>query len=256
MVRFSGFFSGRGVYLRKKFLFAILYLIGSVLISPAYPIYSSHCYAQDIAKQSLINSAARERADRAAPQKSQSLRQSKKGRAIKFSPRRELNGSDLGDALELDTVENIVASAEYSSSNYLNSSKSFLYFKYFDELSGAVNADDFDTRPAAEKMLMYYGLDSIADYIVTSPLAETYKRFRRYFRKYDDMTTVQVSQRGAGNIDVGNGEKASTAGRLLEFKVHTSIREGIEPRLRISDHFLLRYDIMDSQAMFEYNLNF
>jgi hypothetical protein len=93
----------------------------------------------------------------------------------------------------------------------------------------------------------------LGGYIIRSsfgPLVQDTIRGLADLREY---VTFKVARRSDGSLRFRNGR---TKFRTMEFSFATSTRRGIEPRLRLYENIMLKYDIFEQQPLIEYNVNF
>ena len=77
-------------------------------------------------------------------------------------------------------------------------------------------------------------------------------------KTFQDYTTVQVSREAGGKILVQQPEKQAVniGKRLVQFRVHTSVHRGIEPRLTFGDNLVLKYDLVQNKPFLLYEFTF
>lgn len=163
------------------------------------------------------------------------------------------NDSRLVHDLKLDTVEDIVWSSRKQEEFFIE----YRGLSYFVDVRDVVDLGEINelgTSSFAEKLFFFQTAKTLARFVVESPLEPLYRRVAKEFKRIKNYTTVRVVQGGKGDLGVRHGSVEGE--RLLEFKLHASARNGVEPRLRMGDHLLLRYNPLREDTLLEYRHNF
>ncbi len=163
--------------------------------------------------------------------------------------------SSLDEELELDSADDLIQSSE-NQLDLFNSYKGIYYLQY---IHGSIDLDNFDdgtTRSVAQKLLLIKCSKTITDFLRTSPLNDLFQDVLKRFKTYQRYTTVQVAQKSDGALSVSQKKETPRGKQLLEFKIHTSIHRGIEPRLTVGENLLLKYDVVREQPLLVYEFQF
>lgn len=162
-------------------------------------------------------------------------------------------GNIVESSLSLDTVDDLVLlrdepqaySSQYRAFYNMYFAHDDLSFEYLDpEL-----VDELSRRVA-----LYQSAVTLSDLLKRSPVGNIYRRLTDSIVEYREYITLRVRRSGGGDLSLGRSGPRDT--ELLEFRVNANPQRGIEPRLRLIDDFLLKYDTIAGGAVLEYNVNF
>lgn len=187
--------------------------------------------------------------DRSAAAKADEIRISREDRRYVSSSR---SGADVIDDLQPDTAETILL--ENSRDEFFGDYKGLSYINY---LQSAVNGSEFDEiedSSYAEKAFFYQTAKLVGENIKNSPMDTYYRKVLSQLKFWKRKTTVQFVQGDTGELDVNKGELEEDS--LLEFKLHATARNGIEPRVSIGKRITLRVDPFSQGALLEYGYDF
>lgn len=121
---------------------------------------------------------------------------------------------------------------------------------------GVSRSIDFDEDGRlARSVLMYQSARSLSRYLLRSPIGLEIKQLLKRFKKIEQYTTMKVAQSHDGGYNLT--PKSSNSGeKLLELKLHTSARDGIEPRVNFTENLRLAHDFFREQTRLEYGFGF
>ncbi len=227
-------------------------LVGFFLVAFTNFILLSESLADDGARRVLFNDRALVRANRVVhPAPTPRKKSTESGRLVPTSS----SFSSLDDELRLDSVDDFILRAE-KDGNIFTSPRSMLYLRYLNDWATAENLDEYELKSFAERVLLFQCSEMITQFLATSPLQDLYQRMVRAVKRYRDYTTVQVGTTRRGKLQVVQSENFGKGKRLLEFKLHSSLNNGIEPRLKVWDNLMFRYDVIEQNALVEYRIDF
>lgn len=168
-----------------------------------------------------------------------------------------LSGSIAGiveDQLRFDTVDDMVLMKE-KQNVYASQYRSYVYARMFDSTGNEDDLDDLDLQKSiAQRVAVYQTAISLSDFLMHSPLAAAYRSLTEQFVAFQEYITMRVGRKQDGSI--GFAGKEGERSKILELKVSASATRGIEPRLRLIDDFMLRYDTIAGGPVLEYNITF
>ena len=239
-------------------LFSVSILISVSMLRVFVP--SADAYAQP----NLLNSSAIKK----AAEKQRSAGDSRSGR---------LGGSfasgsgSLAQDLRLDTVEDILWESKKDPAHFRN----FRGLRYLSYVGDAVDLeveeiDELEQTSFAKKLLLFQTARSIAHHITGTPLERFYRRVVRMAKSARDYTTFRLVENESGDIGVSQGDEAAAVKesdfkplleprepkKLIEFKLHASAKNGVEPRIKFSEDVVLRLDPLGKDALLEFKQDF
>lgn len=154
--------------------------------------------------------------------------------------------------LNLDNIEDVVVPTERQqgfSAYYRNVYQQV----YLDDTapSSRIEALDFDSD-IAERVAVYQSSVSLSQMILRSPLGDAFRTVATAIRDARDYTTLRVGHSQNGSLGLTDTKSRP----LMELRLGANPRRGIEPRLRIGDNVVMRYDTREHAPIIEYNMNF
>ena len=211
-------------------------------------------YAQSFAPgKSLLNSRARSKVDERLRYSVRNDSAGRRGRSIPaFSDQGSVSRS-LVEELKFGTVDDLI----FNSAREVHvtaESRGELSQQAMRDYLDLREPDEFESEMLAQRVFLFQTAKSVSDYIRQSPLEETYRTVARGFRTVGRYLSLNVTRQVGGGIQVGQGEHEGS--RLMEFKLHASARNGVEPRLRVSDQLVLRYDLFNQGTILEFCYDF
>jgi hypothetical protein len=114
------------------------------------------------------------------------------------------------------------------------------------------DADPYKTRHVVEKAFAIQSARTISRVLQKSELAPAYHAFLRGVKHVQDFCRYSVQDTGQ-EITVA---KETRGAKLLEFNVQFSLKQGMDPQVRIGDSFRVRWDYTSNQTLLEYSLDF
>ena len=159
----------------------------------------------------------------------------------------------LGDELEIEPVR------EIGMSNQRRSGAFQFYRTAYQQASLSAMwsrlDEDRTTEQFAEKVFLFEGATALSRAIMHSPLGLEIRRVSESLTKVKNAVTLKVSRAPDGGFVTASG--ASNRERSpLELSFSTTPNRIIEPRLRMGEHLLLRWDALGGQTLLEVNWNF
>jgi hypothetical protein len=191
----------------------------------------------------LFNTRAVQRAD--------AVKSGAKSRA-RLDPRRSSGDTSIQDAARVETADDVLFTAEQRE----RLRGEYRGLAYVSRVTGSFDFADLDeskTRSFTQKLIFFQVADSVTNFVKGSKLEEVYKEFVDKLKAASDATTVQVGQTGSGDLKLVRNH---SSGQLIEFKLHASMKNGIEPQLKLTDAVRFRYDVLDNDALLEYRVDF
>jgi hypothetical protein len=162
--------------------------------------------------------------------------------------------SDVGAELSLDTVDGILTASQVQRETF-GAYGGFLYLVELQDALDVRGVDEISESTITERLVAYQTAKTFVELFKDTPLDDYYRNVVRSLRELRDATTVQVTSQQKGGVDLVHGAEGD-ARRLLEFKVHANVRDGLEPRLYLYETFTLRYSPFTKQALLEFEHNF
>ncbi len=191
-----------------------------------------------------------------------------KQRSSRLVRREESTTGSLAQDLRLDTVDDIIFESKYDPELF-SGYRGLGYLGYVGNVVEVEQLDELEQSSLTQKLILFQTARTVSKAIVGTPLERHYKRLVRIARKARDYTTFRLVNSSKGDLDVTRGtsseehssssEKSSsveTKDELIEFKLHASANNGIEPRLKFSDNLMLRLDPLHGDALMEYKRPF
>lgn len=161
-------------------------------------------------------------------------------------------GYSFQDAAELDTVDEILDSRR--GGDFFNQYRGPFYLSYVYDAVPLGQYDEADSEKVAERAAVYQAATTFSNVIVKSALEPVYRRALDAFSWFKHYTSVKVRREGDGNLGVTeHGEREKP---LMEFKLHVSMNNGIEPRINVGENCTLRYDVIRQDALVEFRHDF
>ncbi len=148
-------------------------------------------------------------------------------------------------ATQLDTVPDVLATSNYRGAFYLA------------YVQNAIGVDFFDERESealAERALFIQAAESVSKVVIGTTLEPLYREAVESIRWFRHYTSVSVVQGSTGKVGVKSGE--NDAAPLVEFKLHVSANNGIEPRIKFGKDVVLRHDILRDETLVEFSRSF
>lgn len=121
------------------------------------------------------------------------------------------------------------------------------------ELTDHSDALEWESKTAAEQLFFFESYSLASKVVVRSDLRPFYLSALRIARRMRDYTSLKVGQRADGALSVVNSSETSP---LLEFRVRATPSSGVEPRVEIGDHFVLRHNFIEHNSLFEFRTEF
>ena len=162
-------------------------------------------------------------------------------------------GGGIEQAAELDTVSDILEEHR-GGADFFADYRAPFYLTYVYNVVPLGDLEDWDSRNIAEKVLIFQAAHSLSKVLMESALQPLYCQALDAVKWFGDYTSVKVRQEGRGRFQVESG--AETGKPLFELKLHVSANNGVEPRLQIGEHFLLRYDLIHDETLVEFRRAF
>ena len=170
------------------------------------------------------------------------------------APAGHSSGPSLADEVKLDTVEGVLSSQKEAA--MMSELRGLSYLRYVENIVDVTDwVDPQDQSSFARTLLVYQTAKTLVHTIIESPLEPTYRKVVKQVRALDHYTTVQVVEGSRGKLGVKQGETVS-GNRLVSFKLHLSVQNGVEPRLLFGDHLVLRYDPFHQDTVFQFETHF
>ncbi|MCB0324846.1 MAG: hypothetical protein KDD69_14785 [Bdellovibrionales bacterium] len=175
----------------------------------------------------------------------------------------------LAESFRLDTVDGIILESKHES-EFFEDYRGWQYLRYLTDVVDFDEVDELEQSSFAQKLLLYHSARTLVEHIEQTPLERHYRRLVSMAKELRDKTTFTLIEDGKGSLDVEHGESdeeiTSTAAddpettasgrRLVEFKLHASAKNGIEPRVRFSENLTLRLDPLNRDALLEFRRDF
>lgn len=156
------------------------------------------------------------------------------------------------DQFQLDTVDDIVLTHE-KRDLYSSQYRAFEQFYISDTHSSALYDEELASQ-VSQRIAVYEGTVTLADILARSPVGNVYRRIIDSLTEYREHVTLRLGREADGKL--GFVDRHTGSRQLLEFKLNANPSRGVEPRLRVYDDFLLKYDSIAGAALIEYNLSF
>lgn len=156
-------------------------------------------------------------------------------------------------AAQVDSVAEILSS-DSGSARILGDYRGLFYLAYVRDLVGLPELDTTDTNKLAERAAAYQGAEIFAKEIVGTALEPIYKDFLKNLRWIRQYTSVRVVESGRGDMNLSS--KVTKEPPLMEFKLHVSANNLIEPRMKFGKDVTLRYDVIHEVGVLEYRYDF
>lgn len=159
------------------------------------------------------------------------------------------------DAAQVDSVAEILSS-DSGSRRILGEYRGLFYLQYVRDLVGLPEIDTTDSSKLAERAAAYQSAEIFAKEVVGTALEPVYKQFMANLRWIRQYTSVRVVESGTGNVNFSSTEAKTKEPSLMEFKLHVSANNLIEPRIKFGKDVMLRYDMFHEVGVLEYNYDF
>ena len=159
----------------------------------------------------------------------------------------------LASAFQVDTAESVLLNNKRSSDFFANY-KAAAYLTY---VRGVVDVGEilaYEEEDAANHVVILESLRFANDHVVQPAMGEFYDSVIEQLRYIRDKTTLSVVKSGTGDLDVSQGSSSTKA--LLQFRIHASARNGIEPRFTFGDSLKLRLQPLEKKMLFELSFTF
>ena len=159
----------------------------------------------------------------------------------------------LASAFQVDTAESVLLNNKRSSDFFANY-KAAAYLTY---VRGVVDVGEilaYEEEDAAKHVVILESLRFTNDHVVQPLMGDFYNTVIEQLRSIRDKTTLSVVKSGSGDIDLSHGSSPTKA--LLQFRIHASARNGIEPRFTFGDSLKLRLQPLEKKMLFELSFTF
>jgi len=229
---------GRSSFITASSLFAstIFVLCNSIALAPLTARADGPS-----TERSLFNGSAAEKAEQ------RHRRGIAQDRAESFS-----RDYTFQDAAELDTVDEILDA--HRGANFVSEFRGPFYMSYVYDAVPLGDSDSYDSESVAQRAAVYQAATTFSQVVVKSALEPAYRRVMEAFSWFKRYTSVKVGREGNGNLGVTAHTEHDKP--LLEFKLHMSMNNGIEPRLNIGENCTLRYDVIRQDTLIEFRQDF
>lgn len=209
-----------------------------------FSVTPSRCLADQKNGGGLFNARALNRAD--------ARKESGKSRGrLEQGPKSDYSES-IFNAARVDTVDDVLLFPERDRGIL----GEFHGLSFLSRVGGNLDVGDIDeskSRALAGKLAIYQFSNSFERWVKGTDLERTYEGFIDGIKAARNATSFQLRQSGEGQLRVSQEQKA---GQLLQFSLHASMRNGLQPELKLTDNIAFRYDIFQSDTMLEYRLDF
>lgn len=160
----------------------------------------------------------------------------------------------MGRDVRLDTVNDFLL-INRDDVDLFSDGHAYRYLRtYLSGDSGFEDIDDRERTQFTERVLIYQSTRSITKFLLESPLEPLYQAIANGFKRIGNYTTLNLVKSSDGSLGLKQGE--ANDGNLLQFKVHASVNDGIEPRVTLKDLLSLRYDPVHQDALLEIRHDF
>ncbi len=153
----------------------------------------------------------------------------------------------------LESVDDVISSSDQRL-KFMSYYRGLAYFKYLDAVTDFDPLEELESKSTTQQLILFQAADSISDYIIKSPLEDLYRAALSKLKTFHDYTTVRVAQSQKMQVDVGRNN--SDDNLIMKFRLHASMRDGVEPRLHFGDNVQLRYDPLEQETILEYSTGF
>jgi len=223
-------------------------------------VFPQAAFAQDFQRRSSSSSLfAKE-----ATVKANEVRLANK-RGARVSNGRFLSSGSLAQDLRIDTVNDILLESKYDRELF-SDYRGLDYLRYVGDV---VEVDEIEQSSLTQKLILFQTARTVSKAIVGTPLENHYRRLVRVARKVRDYTTLRLVNSSKGTLGVQRGDELSKESgasedarpkadkeELVEFKLHASASNGLEPRLKFSENLTLRLDPLSGDALLEFKSSF
>lgn len=259
-----------------------VHLLFILFFSALTLLLSQFAHTQVAEAQNLGSQSFRPRlfAKEATAKANEALRNKQRG--ARLVNREEGSSASLAQDLRLDTVDDIMFESKYDPELF-SGYRGLGYLRYVGHVVEVDQLDELEQSSLTQKLILFQTARTVSKAIVGTPLERHYKRLVRIARKARDYTTFRLVNSSRGDLDVTQGASAakkesqpqsasssyssasdssvsdSSVGEgdeLIEFKLHASASNGVEPRLKFSDNLTLRLDPLHGDALLEFKHSF
>lgn len=158
----------------------------------------------------------------------------------------------VSDQLQLDTFDDLAMMSEKQQA-YSSQYRAFANLYLSDHHSSALYDEEL-VNDLAQRVAAYQSAVTLGDYLNRSPIGNVYRRVLDSLAEYREHVTLRVGRKADGSVGVI--ERRNRKHQLLEFKLNANPTRGVEPRLRVIDDFVLKYDTIADATLIEYNISF
>lgn len=159
----------------------------------------------------------------------------------------------VASAFRVETAESVLLRNERTSGIYANY-KAAAYLSYVRGVVDVGELLEYEEEDAAKKVLLLEGLRFSNEYIAQPLLGDFYTLVISELRAIRDKTTLSLVQSSKGDIDFSHGGQPPKA--LLQFRIHASAHNGLEPRVTFSDSLKLRLQPLEKKVLLEFSFTF
>ena len=159
----------------------------------------------------------------------------------------------VGDQLQLEPVREIGMTSQrrigafqfYKNAYGAQDPSTNLFWQRMDE--------DRELSTFAQKVFLFQGATELSRAVADSSFGEELRSIGRSFTRFKNAATLRVSRDESGKITSGRGARKES---LLELSFSTTPQRLIEPRLRMGENLLLRWDALGGETLLEWNWGF
>lgn len=141
-----------------------------------------------------------------------------------------------------------------SGAEFFSQYRSPMYLNYLSDVVHVPELEEWREKAAAERIFVYQSVTSISQVLMKSALEPFFRDTLKKIQTFKRFTSVKFQRGDSGGLGVS--QKIGKEKPLFELKLHVSANNGIEPRLEVGDHFLLRYDVVHDDTIAEFRTSF
>ncbi len=157
-------------------------------------------------------------------------------------------------AFELTSDSEEVVQSQKQDSLSVSYYRNLQNLRFASDNPAAVKFEELDSESLGQHMGLFFSTKSFIDLIRHSNLGTIYRDVSSRIKQAGNYAAVSAGRNTAGEVELNHGE--SKRGRLFDFRLGVSTRNGIEPRLKLPQDLSVKYDINSGTTLLEYEINF
>lgn len=121
------------------------------------------------------------------------------------------------------------------------------------QLTEASDTLEWESKTAAEQYFFYEAYGTASKLVLNSDLRPMYEAALRAARQLRDYTSLRIGRKSDGELAVVS---SSSTPALVAFRVRATPSAGVEPRIEIGDHLIVRHNFLEQNSLLEFRTEF